>query len=385
MTEKRKILFLHSGAELYGSDKILLEVLKLLDKDKFELLVVIPNKGVLEEEFKKYGIEYIIYDFPILRRKYFNIKGIIIYICKFFKSILYLNSIIKKYNIDIITSNTLAVLEGAFYSKIFRIKHVWHIHEIIKEPKIMEKFYKKIVPYTAQNAICVSNAVKDNLFSSKDEDKVNINVIHNGINIERFNSNNTESIKKSLNIDNNRIIVGMVGRINKIKGQLFMVDVAKELVEKYPNILIIMVGGVFSGQESLKIELEEKIVKNNLEEHIKLFEFDKEIGKYYEIFDIFVLPSVKPDSFPTVVLEAMSYSKPIIAHVTGGVSEMVQDNENGILIRNINISNTAKAIENLLIDENKRMIYGTKSRIIMEEKFSTKTFSEKINNFYLNI
>ena len=41
-----------------------------------------------------------------------------------------------------------------------------------------------------------------------------------------------------------------------------MVDVAKELVEKYPNILIIMVGGVFSGQESLKIELEEKIVKN---------------------------------------------------------------------------------------------------------------------------
>ena len=249
----------------------------------------------------------------------------------------------------------------------------------------MEKFYKKIVPYTAQNAICVSNAVKDNLFSSKDEDKVNINVIHNGINIERFNSNNTESIKKSLNIDNNRIIVGMVGRINKIKGQLFMVDVAKELVEKYPNILIIMVGGVFSGQESLKIELEEKIVKNNLEEHIKLFEFDKEIGKYYEIFDIFVLPSVKPDSFPTVVLEAMSYSKPIIAHVTGGVSEMVQDNENGILIRNINISNTAKAIENLLIDENKRMIYGTKSRIIMEEKFSTKTFSEKINNFYLNI
>jgi len=385
MVQKRKILFLHSGAELYGSDKILLEILKLLDKDKFEPLVVIPNKGVLEDEFKKYGIKYIIYDFPILRRKYFNIKGIIIYICKFFKSILYLNSIIKKYNIDIITSNTLAVLEGAFYSKIFRIKHVWHIHEIIKEPKIMEKFYKKIVPYTAQNAICVSNAVKDNLFSSKDEDKVNINVIHNGINIERFNSNNTESIKKSLNIDNNRIIVGMVGRINKIKGQLFMVDVAKELVEKYPNILIIMVGGVFSGQESLKIELEEKIVKNNLEEHIKLFEFDKEIGKYYEIFDIFVLPSVKPDSFPTVVLEAMSYSKPIIAHVTGGVSEMVQDNENGILIRNINISNTAKAIENLLIDENKRMIYGTKSRIIMEEKFSTKTFSEKINNFYLNI
>lgn len=385
MVQKRKILFLHSGAELYGSDKILLEILKLLDKDKFEPLVVIPNKGVLEEEFKKSRIEYIIYDFPILRRKYFNIKGIIIYICKFFKSILYLNSIVKKYNIDIITSNTLAVLEGAFYSKIFRIKHVWHIHEIIKEPKIMEKFYKKIVPYTAQNAICVSNAVKDNLFSSKDEDKVNIKVIHNGINIERFTSNNTESIKKSLNIDNNRIIVGMVGRINKIKGQLFMVDVAKELVEKYPNILIIMVGGVFSGQESLKIELEEKIAKNNLEEHIKLFEFDKEIGKYYEIFDIFVLPSVKPDSFPTVVLEAMSYSKPIIAHVTGGVSEMVQDNENGILIRNINTSNTAKAIENLLIDENKRMIYGTKSRMIMEEKFSTKTFSEKINNFYLNI
>lgn len=385
MNKKKNILFLHSGAELYGADKILIEVLKGLDKKKFFPLVIIPNKGPLEKELKKYNIKFIVYDFPILRRQYFNVHGMIKYTSKFIRSMFYIKKVVKNNNIDIISSNTLAVLEGAIFSKMFRKSHVWHIHEIIKEPKVMQLFYRKIVPNLSQNVICVSNAVKKNLFTENNINKANVRVIHNGINKNLTCSININEIKKNLQIDDKRIIVGMIGRINKIKGQSYMVDVTKELVKKYPDILIIMVGGVFEGQEQLKIDLEEMIKKNNLQNNIMIFDFDQEVDKYYNIFDIFILPSIKPDSFPTVVLEAMSYGKPIIAHVTGGVNEMVEDRENGILIYDINIENTYNAIQELVINKELRKKYGIKSKEIMESKFSSEIFYKKINEFYSNM
>lgn len=383
--KKKNILFIHSGAELYGADKILLEVLKGLDKKLFCPILIIPNGGPLEYELKKNNIKYIIYDFPILRRQYFNLKGIISYTYKYIKSLIYLYRIVKREKIDIICSNTLAVLEGIFLSKISKIPHVWHIHEIIKEPIIMQKFYSIIVPKFAQNAICVSDAVKCNLFKEKHNYKCNIRVIHNGINMEDYKSGDKANIKRDLLIDEDRLIIGMIGRVNKIKGQSFLVDVTKKLVERYPELLVIMVGGVFAGQEDLLINLKEKVKKNNLQSNIKIFDFDNDVNKFYDIFDIFVLPSIKPDSFPTVVLEAMSHGKPIVAHVTGGVSEMVENFENGILITDITIDNTCKAIEKLINNKELRVKYGENSVKIMEKKFSSDIFKERINEFYANI
>lgn len=382
---KKNILFIHPGAELYGADKILLEVLKGIDKNLFFPLVIIPNKGPLEDEFKRYNIKYIIYDFPILRRQYFNLFGITKYSFQFIKSLFYIRKIVNKYKINIICSNTLAILEGAVYSKLFKLTHVWHIHEIIKEPKIMDKFYKKIVPSLAQNVICVSNAVQNNLFVENNIDYTNVSVIHNGINITLNNNLCSKNIKQKLKIDDEKIIIGMVGRINRIKGQSYMVDVTKELIKKYPNLLLIMVGGIFEGQEQLKVDLENKISNNNLQNNIMLIDFDQDVDKYYNIFDIFILPSIKPDSFPTVVLEAMSHGKPIIAHVTGGVNEMVEDNKNGILIYDIDIKSTYNAIEKLIVNEELRQRYGQESKQIMRERFSSDIFYKKINDFYNSI
>ena len=73
----QKILYLHAGAEMYGADKVLLELIKGLDKDAFEAHVVLPNDGVLVAALEKVGAKVKVIDYPILRRKYFNPKGII--------------------------------------------------------------------------------------------------------------------------------------------------------------------------------------------------------------------------------------------------------------------------------------------------------------------
>ena len=75
----QKILYLHAGAEMYGADKVLLELIKGLDKDAFEAHVILPNDGVLVRALEEVGAKVKVIDYPILRRKYFNPKGILEY------------------------------------------------------------------------------------------------------------------------------------------------------------------------------------------------------------------------------------------------------------------------------------------------------------------
>ena len=75
----QKILYLHAGAEMYGADKVLMELIKGLDKDAFEAHVILPNDGVLVGALEEVGAKVKVIDYPILRRKYFNPKGILEY------------------------------------------------------------------------------------------------------------------------------------------------------------------------------------------------------------------------------------------------------------------------------------------------------------------
>lgn len=73
------ILFLHAGAEMYGADKVMLDLIKRLDKTKYTPFVILPTSGVLVEALRESGVSVTVMPYPIMRRKYFNIKGIFQY------------------------------------------------------------------------------------------------------------------------------------------------------------------------------------------------------------------------------------------------------------------------------------------------------------------
>ena len=79
------ILFLHAGAEMYGADKVMLDLIKRLDKSKYTPFVILPTSGVLVDALKDAGVSVTVMPYPIMRRKYFNSKGVIQYGINFLK------------------------------------------------------------------------------------------------------------------------------------------------------------------------------------------------------------------------------------------------------------------------------------------------------------
>ena len=73
------ILYLHAGAKMYGADKVMFDLIRNLDKNKFKPYVVLPTDGLLVDALRGEGVDVTVIPYTIMRRKYFNPKGILQY------------------------------------------------------------------------------------------------------------------------------------------------------------------------------------------------------------------------------------------------------------------------------------------------------------------
>lgn len=376
------ILYLHAGAEMYGADKVLLDLIRNLDKSKYNPMVVLPCDGLLVDALKKEGINTEVVKYPIMRRKYFNPKGMMNYGFDFFKYSKILLKIAKENNIDIIHTNTSAVMEGVYISRKLNIPQIWHIHEIIVKPKFMYKFTSFIIARGAKNVITDSYAVKSHLELSGFFQK-QVDVIYNGVDSNYFSpTNDCTYLYEEFKIPLYSRVIGMMGRVNSWKGQHEFLEAANIIMSKHDDVYCVLIGSAFEGEEWRVDELRKKISESPFKNRIIERGYRTDSQGIYKLFDVFVLPSTNPDPLPTVVLEAMSTGKPIIGYKHGGVCEMVKENYNGLLAEVRNTKDLAEKIEYILENETLRKQMGENSRKRQMEVFSIKSFVDKFSKLY---
>lgn len=379
------ILYLHAGAEMYGADKILLELVSGLNPKRFHPIVVLPEHGILEKRLKENNIETYVIPYPILRRKYFNVCGIWQYVSTYYSSSKQIEKLVKNKNISLIHVNTAAVLEGIYLKKKLKVKMVWHIHEIILSPAIVGKLLNYLVGKYSDQCIAVSEAVKNNLLKSGYFKPDQIDVIYNGVDSHKFTpALDSSYLYKEWNIPKNAIKVGMIGRVNAWKGQDHFLEALTPLLNRYPNLYLFIVGSAFDGQEWRVNKLKEKIIKDKNSKRIVYSEFRADNNYIQSFFDLLVLPSTNPDPLPTVVLEAMASGTPVIGYKHGGVIEMIRDGKDGKLA-SINDPIDLRQKVKSTLDNNKLNLYGKNARVRQEKEFSLQTFITNFEAMYTKL
>lgn len=387
LSNRKKIAVLHAGAELYGADIVLLNLLKGIDKSKFDVLVVLPCNGVLVDKFREANIKVSVINYPILRRKYMNLKGIVWYVYMYFYSIIKLYKYLKLENIDILHINTTAVLQGILLKYLLNCKMIWHVHEIIKKPKVLSKFITRVCSIFSDQIIVVSQAVKKHMVDDYEKAQHKIKIIYNGVDNEVFNTNPSSStLLDSFNINPTEdIVVGMIGRVNSWKGQQDFLKAMDIIMKKHRNVKAMLVGGVFAGEEWRMDELKSTISQSQYSDRIIQSDFRPDANEIHKLFDIFVLPSTNPDPLPTVVLEAMASGKPIVAYRHGGVCEMVKDGENGLFANPNDYVELAEQIDVLICNIKMRESYSHASSLRQKKYFSIESYIENFEVLYENI
>ncbi|WP_314831021.1 glycosyltransferase family 4 protein [uncultured Streptococcus sp.] len=378
----KRILYLHAGAEMYGADKVLLELIKGLDSKEFEAHVILPNDGVLVEALRQVGAQVSVLDYPILRRKYFNPKGIADYIRSYNFYAKQIALYAREHSIDMVHNNTAAVLEGIYLKRKLKLPLIWHVHEIIVKPKAISDFINMLMGRYADKIVTVSQAVANHIKQSPFIKDSQVEVIYNGVDNVVYYPMDASSIREKFDIAQDALVIGMIGRVNAIKGQNDFIEAVEPLLEKNEQAVAFLAGGVFPGEEWRLEELDKRIASSSVVSQIHRIDYYDKTSELYNMFDIFVLPSIKPDSLPTVVLEAMACSKPVVGYNNGGIAEMVVDDKSGYLVKPNRPQELSNAISLLLDSSEKREKFGRVGYQRQKELFSLESYIKNFSELY---
>lgn len=201
-----------------------------------------------------------------------------------------------------------------------------------------------------------------------------------GINTREYSSESADKqkvqkVRAELDLGpQSQVVTMVVARVIWSKGIKVFLEASKMMGEKYPGIKFLLVGPIEAGNPD---SVPEDYLLNNKHRNFVWFsDFRNDIREIISVSDIVVLPSYYREGIPTVLLEAMAMSKPIVTTDSVGCRELVKEGENGFLVPVNDSRSLAAAIEKLATDENRRAEFGRYSRRIAEEEFS----EEKIIN-----
>jgi glycosyltransferase involved in cell wall biosynthesis len=376
----KNIVFIHQSAELYGSDKTLLLLLKYLDKTKYTTFVILPNDGLLKTELEKENIKVFIAPVLKLYRKMFSPKNFSKFLFQKKEAFSILNKLHKLHKFDIVYSNTLAVLAGMLFAKRNNIKHIWHVHEIIVHPKIIAFILPKLMMYFADLVICNSNATKDNITKRVQFLELKTIVIYNGV--EETDSLSQSINKQKLNFNSDDIVVTLVGRISRLKGHKWLLDTYISKLSDIKTLKIVFVGSPVENQEFYLEEIETIISQNNLTDVVKILPFTKDLQKIWEFTDIAIMPSTEAESFGMVAVEAMFAQKPVIGSNHGGLKEIIDNEKTGFLIEPNNQTQLADAILKLIKNSELRLQFGKSGFEKAKNQFSIQNYIQKFEETF---
>ena len=289
----KRILHIVYSMDMGGIQSFIMNIYRHLDKNKiqFDFLVRVNRQCYFNEEIEKLGGR--IYYIPSRRDNLMHQKKMWM---NFFMNHPEFNTI--QYHVSSLSD--IAPIKFAKKSNIKQI--ILHIHST-KTPKaiyhkILHKIHQNMVDkYVTDFFACSIAAAR---FAYKKSALKNVKIIKNGIEAKKYIFDIEKRIDKrnKLNIADNDLVIGHVGRFDKIKNHTFIVDIFKEILKKEKNAVLVLIG-----KEDDKKEIRLKIKKLGIEDKVRILGIRNDVNELLMGMDIFLFPSFK-EGLPVSVIEA---------------------------------------------------------------------------------
>jgi len=347
------ILYLSSFGNLWGGGQIsLFHLVKNLDKSQFRSHVIIPEEGILADRLREQSIEVSILELP----KLVNIK-----IHKNLKALYELSKLIKRYDINLIhTDGPRNTFYAGLAAKTKKLPLVWHVRASNPDK------YDRLLVHLSSRLILVANSLRSRFHWMSRRHK--LVTIYNGIDLSEFQSGQESSrFRKEYGIREQSLLIGVVGRIEFLKGQKYLIEACGMLKGKSPDFHLLVAGEVVDS--TYYKECKDMAKEYGIQNRVLFLGHISNISQFLKEIDIFVLPSLF-EAFPRSLIEAMGASKPVVVTDVGGCSEAVEDNISGFIVPPKNSKFLSERIHLLNLDNELRGEMGSAARIRAEKMFT---------------
>lgn len=366
--DNMKIIEVSSDTNIGGAGKCLLTLLKEIDREQFDVTVILPKNSLLAPFVKD------------LKVKLIEVDGIADKSLDF-GAVKELKRIFKREKPDLV--HTHASMSARIAARAAGCKIVYTRHSVFPPSKKISHGLGKVLNGAVNNffsdrIIAVAEAAKENLTMTGVSDK-KIEVILNGV-YPLKPAENKDEIRKRFGIADGEKTVSIVARLEDIKGHDYFIEAAEILLKKGFKAKF-----VIAGTGSYEQHLKEKVKKLGLEGSILFTGFITDVDKLMNITDIHANASFGTEATSLALLEGMSLGIPAVVSDFGGNPGVIKSGVNGFVVPKKNAKAMADALEKLLSDDALYREMSENSKKVFEETFTAKAMTKNTEDVYKRV
>tara|TARA_B110001454_G_scaffold67707_1_gene66018 strand:+ start:21047 stop:22186 length:1140 start_codon:yes stop_codon:yes gene_type:complete len=375
MKKKIKLLHVITHLPIGGAQDNTLYTVELLNKKKYDISLCCNLDGELVERAKK--VEDIkLFDIPFLCREvslYNDVKA-------FFS----IYKLLKNGNFDIIhTHSSKAGFIARLAAKLNKIPVIIHTVHGFAFNDFMNVYKKnffiyveKILATWTDVIITVSNLNKNKIVDLNIAKEENIKNIYSGIDLSLFTDKRNSDFRKELNLGDDKILIGSVGRLSNQKDPITMINAFDIVSKKFPEAYLVLVG-----DGPLKDKIVDRIKKLKLKNRVHLTGNKSNPWDVYHSIDLFIMSSIY-EGLGRSITEALSCGVPVVCTAVEGVPEIIKDSITGTLVpprEPIELADgIIRSLQNMKVAKRK----AAEGRKFVQDNFDVNKMVEDIDALY---
>jgi glycosyltransferase involved in cell wall biosynthesis len=372
--KKINVLFLMPQMGMGGSERLVHDLVRRMDKERFNASVAWLNVAEPLQEFRDLNVP--LYYVPKTKRVDLS-------------TIHQLATIIRTRRIDVVSAQHFMPAIYAYYGSriagkalVFTAHSRWEIEDTPVKWRIAGRYLLRGMAATIGVAPDVSNAIQA-VFGTRLSQTV---TIENGVDLELFTcKKDLGGLRSSLGLVEGEMVVGIVANLKKVKNHLFLLEAFSKIASENSLVKLLIIGRGFPGEsDNTESELRAFAKDRNLEGRVLFLGFRPDVAELLCIMDVFCLTSLR-EGLPIGLIEAMAAGLPVIGTNVEGIRDVIDQGVNGLLVETGEVEALGAAVATLLADPRLRQRLGKAAREKAVKRYSLERCVREYEQLFLSI
>ena len=362
---KYRVIHVVEDLSVGGLETTIYHLLTHIDRKKFTFRICcLEEGGTIADELRSNG-----YEVDVLGLSNYYHPGQVLSVMRYF----------LHHKPDIIhTHGEFASTFGRSAALLVRVPVILRHIQTKAALKFRHRIYDGLLTRLSSAAIAVSKDCAVHHIKRCHVPPEKVIVIPNGVDLDKLSkAPYPHQALEKWNIDNDSIVIGCVGRLSPIKGHIYMIRAMPEVLEKYSNAYLLIIG---HGPEKQNLLDEAKRI--SVSKNVILTGLRRDVASLLKALTVFVLPTAEVEGLPLSVAEAMGAGVPVVASDVGGVSEIVKDEETGLLVLPKDPSQLSKAVLRILDQQELSARLSHNASKLCQEELAFEIIGKKIEKVY---
>lgn len=364
------VLIAHAGAELYGSDRMVVETAAAFVGGGHRVVVTVPNEGPLIPLLQDVGASVWVCETPVINKSLLSVRGIVRLMGTCVRTVSLNWRLLRASRADAVIVNTITVPMWLPLARLAAKRVVCHVHEAEGSASRWLKKALYVPVAFAHRVVINSRFALDVMTEAAPWLRSRARVIYNAV----AGPPQAQPAREDLAPP---VRVLFVGRLSARKGPNILIEAVRRLVERGVEVELSLLGEVFGSNTAFRDGLRNQVSEARLTERVHFLGFQRDIWPIISEHDIVCVPSAVDEPFGNTAVEASLAARPLVVSAIAGLLEASEGAESAIAVPPCDPDAIASAVTQIISGWSQYRHAAIQDRARAAERFSAERYGKE--------